>query len=1349
MTLIIDIPMNEGKDALLSATTGLGIPGVPELRASRPIPLHHGMGKGEKNWQFINFRNRLYVTNNESRPRVWDGTIASKASLSPPSGVLRSSVERKKVRLSSEGAAYPDAHFGHGGAGTHGSAWASAANNLTILNGSWTPSAADIGKVLIIPTFAGMGDFGGAPTGDGPSYIGTIEAIVSTTVVQITPALDATQRDLAAAGSYFAFQVFDDAVEELPESTPYSDRRLIPSGGCEPWMAAVGNDDLLSAGKENAHCLNFQGSHGLVAAPKIDRIGPDIVIDFKCYLRPERLETGLDGRISLWERRNDPDTGSWELAIVRDGHVRFRFYDTKKGAWRSIQSVGKVLTEGEWYYLRFRYRYKRTGGWQPDDRWINQSATGVPILSRHRDALSVWACEGKNPADPFLILPGCHCSFDDDQSAANAWTINKSHELGNVGYLLEDPWIGPRDGDPAFYWPAGWQDQPAVAYKLTLAASAAGAGPDAGHRIWLGTMVAATNMWLPRWWSRNRDIGLPTQAIDGEIAEDDIGSTGPNYYPPADAAGGHLSAGLQRGAERAVLLYVYGLDGAGERFASPRILAVRDIDTFDIGNVDAWPASSNTATLHVSDDPALGGDGLGAGALGAGTYVVAFALPNGKNHSANATGNRTALPTLLVQGENPVGHDDSPADEEAPVRMFGSAGTSKPDNAALGFDGQFEDAGFLISELTELEQGTDTVYTPDMMAPDPVFYGPVDTRVFSLPPLQFDQSATSQPFQQDLNDASGTPSSPTWCSRLDTPTRGPDVDQEVGAVGGSIVQDGYKIARQGKHLLAVTYYDPDQGVESPPSEIAELDVEAEEGADGTPDPMDASFRLVADIIPLCGDRDRPRLWRRVYQSLAGGSPLFLSAEIRDNRTSRVDLSPSLTWLVNQPTLDWLRAEPPVCRAILATEQRVIFGGLREAPQAIAWSDAFRPWSVLRTSREIVESRDGSPVTALGYLLGRTFVFQRDAAFSLDFVRTGPESEAARIHRIQGNTGAVGPTAVVEYDDALFFRAEKGVYMVDTSLRSVYVSPMMEGSFRELDPEGLPPIAGCYDRTRNQVLFSSQEKALSFPKRIYSFEIPDSPYAQQAIPIGSLLSHHEGITALLAGDDPGTEAQVIYAGTMLGFVEKLDQETAARGTEPGFGDLEVSVVSAVQATITVEDATGLALDPTGDGLVGCPVLFARNTTLTLADGSTEIVERPVLSGSIVKVEVVSGTQARLYLAEAQSSVLAGDTAYIGGWVRRWRSKVFGLEKFVRTERRHMLDSFFVPESGGLLQLAVWLERDGTTPEDIQEIEMDTGEALLSTPYRSVFFQFEVSRHGLLRPMHVHLLGYRALLETQHA
>jgi len=1366
-TIIIDVPLDEGKDALLSATSDLGTPGSPVLRASRPISIHHGMGKGERNWQFANFRNRLYVTNNESRPRVWDGDVASKSSLSPPSGTMRTSVERKKVRVSDEGAAYPDVIFGPVAPAGSGVCRLTSAGapfeQITVLDSCWTPTASDVGKIIVIPTCRVFGDLG-APVTDGPSYIGQIKDVQSATVFTVDPPYDGTVQSPPVATDV-VFMVFDaEDIDDIAESTPYGDRRLIPSGANEPWDTASDGDWNCSPGKSNKYSLGFAGSHGLVVdgiqfkdlSDEELKIGPDTVIDFKCYLRAERLETGLGGRITLWERRNDPDTGSWELAIVENGKVRFRFYDTKKEDWRSIQTCGRVLTTGEWYYFRFRYKYKRSGGWEPDDRWMQRQSTSPPILGRYRDSLAAWACEGKNPADPLLVVPGCHNSFDLNQGLSDAnMRVNKSHNPEGTAYLKSSPWIGPRYGSNRFYWPVGWQDQPSVAYNLRFDSTAAGnaAGPDVGHQIFACTMRLAgnngPNITLPRWFSRNRDIGIPTQAVDGEICDNDIGGTGTNYYPAADRAAGHLAAGIQRGAERAVLCYVYGRDGQAERFASQRILAVRDIDNYDIGNSDNADVGSESCQLYLTDDPALGADGLGTINITTfpADYVVAFCLPNGENHSENATGNKTPLPTLMVQGENPVGSDDSPDDADAPIRMFGSAGSDKPENAALGFDGQFDDVGFKVSEVSAISN-TDE-YTPDMMMPDPLFSGPVDTRIFSLPPLQFDTSATSQPFPQDDYDiipAGSGAGDPDWCSRLDEPTTGPDIDAEIGDMAASVVQDGYKVPRRGKHLMAVTFYDPDQDVESPPSEIAELLVEAEEGADGTPDPMDASFRLVADIVPLCGDRDRPRLWRRIYQSLAGGSVLFLSAELKDNRTSQVDVNPSLTWLPFQPTLDWLRAEPPVCRSMIATEGRMIYGGLREAPQAIAWSDGFKPWSVLRTSREVCESRDGSPVTALGYLLGRTFVFQRDATFSLDFALVGVR-EAARLRRIQSNTGAVGPTAVVEFDDALFFRAEKGIYMVDTSLRSVYVSPMMEGAFRDLDAEALSSIAGCYDRSRNQVLFTSQESALSFPKRIYTFEVTDTPYSRQQIPVGSLLSHQEGITALLSGDDPGTEQQQVYAGTMQGFVTKLDQEGAIRCGESGFGDQTASVIGVSGAQVVIQKTGSLSLDPTGDGIVGMPVLFTRDTTLTLADGTTETVERPVAEGTVVRVETVSGTQARLYLAEAASGLVATDGVYLGGWVRRWQSKIFGMEKFVRTQRSHLLDLFFDEEIGGYIQLAIYLDR-ASTPNDISLVEMDDGERLMSTPYRSVFFQFEVSRHGHLVPLHIHLLGYRALLETQH-
>lgn len=1338
MTVLLSIPMNEGKDVHLQTyTEDPNVNPSPAVIRSRcATPLAHGLEPGEDAWSFEQVEDTLYVTNGRTRMQAFDGEEVTRASLAPPVGELAIESQRIALRVRDQGRV---TKFEGDAAVAVGPPSVLTITSIVAIDPTgWVPTQAIVGKVFVMPSnryFSGV---------DGGDVIGIVDSVDSATQITVVPINDdgTTARYTAQQATIqeVACAIYDsDSLEDLSYATPYGDQRFQPHGGDEV------SDGVDQDGEENPQAFEFAGSHAIqiphesLDTPAVLQRGT--VVDFKCYLRPTNLETGNDGRRIILRRQGDARAASFELSIVENGKVEFRFWDRSIEAYRSIRSIGRPFTEGQWHYFRWRYKFKAgghmgrdsVGGWETDHRLIHRGPTRFERVRQYRDAFCLWNLEGRDPEHPFLVMPGAHNGFGLDISAVgpppNTW-VNLSRKPGNVGHVLEQPWIGPEDTDPRYRTTTPGHGG-IVSFFATIGASAA----SGGARRFPGTMlVAGSNgpeMWLARWMSLNRDVGV----------EDETGKThihGNNLYLGTTVPS-PLASGIPRG--QALLCYVFGESGQAP-FGMPRILALQDVNNTDLTNVD--PDSAENSTFTLTDDPLLGGDDGGALPNEPSTYVIAFAFPNGTNHAANATGNTSPFPTLLVHGENPVGVNDDPDPEELPWYIGGSPDEEEEGHALLGFEGMMDDVALSILEV----DGTN-IYSADQLMPDVEFNGPVEPRIHALPKLILD--ATTTP-----GDVAGhTVASPSWSSDLDAPSGGNTVTQIQGAGPGTILKLDTAVQERGKHRAVVTFYDPERGVESPASEIGLVEIAAQN--DPTADErLDAAYKLRITRMPISADRRRT-IWRRVYKTFANGSVFQRAAEVRDNRTQTIDLNPTATFLGTQSQVDFGYLEPPICSFIRTSERRMFFAGIRDAirqafgqefrdtPTLVAWSDTFAPWKVPGTNREILESGEGNPVHSLVYLTGRMFALKADSLFIADEL-----AESIRWRRVQANIGTVSPFGPAELEDYVALPSEKGIYALDASSRMLYISPEIEQTWRGLHAPALRYIHGVHNRQRNQYQLSARENLSNEYRILLTGEVADAPFsgAQDGIatapsalrPIWSKQIHPVGIQALDASDDPFTDQRIVLLGSGMGFAMLMDVDSGVRGHEDGalYGDIRGAIDSVVsQGVWQLKDLT--SVDTALDGLAGIPWVLTRR------DEDNPAKELFLDQGVIF--EIRDDLVLRTLRRQGVVTPLEDDLIYLGGWVVSWRSKWFGLERLVKKDRAFSLEMVFEPVADGHIQVDWYLDF-GVTSVKTSAVAMDRGYALQSIDIRGAhYLQFRISRAGVNPSLGIFGMGIRFRMTTQ--
>jgi hypothetical protein len=1402
--LTFAMPMDDGQGQKLNATSGLGAFIGDEM-------VHVGSGLGDTTGRevaFDVFGDVLYLSTFLTRPWRYDLNYLTPVGIRAPAGRLKSAtIVRRPLRVKATGGDVPSA-IGNAnrtnevvGVGPHLTAFAGAQPS---------PSLQDIGCLVYAPTDpdqgAGVNDYPG-------DFIGVVVGFTATTYT-INPTPYTEQAVAAAAVAWGLFRKakaavpagagsYLDAIQRLESSTAYGPKRLRPNGWNDNDIPT--EEDLTTVVTDSA-CFHFRGNQFVEVPPfRADGlpVGPDRVLDLKGYLRLDELDTLGDDEQVIAEQAIDSGSGSWRLVIFDGGRLRFEFFDTTLGTFRTIRTVGKVLSPLQWYYVRLRYRFKAagrcaydaTGGWEPDQRWSWKTAVAGQVQKdrNYRDGLWVFACEGLHTKDAGIVhanlgagymgdasepvpcllqtLPGSHAQVGSGAAPVargGALTFNHSQSLPNLGLHRAAPFLSPERGDVLF---------PAVASALV----------DSGITLTIlantlqsiATGVLAPNFQLPagfalpRSFSMNRDDAFDrnhSNILQGTHIAERSAPAAFKWFNQATAAAAAVTAtpnlanaaltGDSYGSKQAwaVLVRVWSLVANGGGPGAPgdpvlpvggsgdpaRVLALVYLGNSDLGNAARGGVGGHT--LYLTDDVIFGGDGGGALAVGAGvlaataTVHATIELPNGVNQSRVST-NRLVCPTLLEHGPNPVGIGDAPDTSEAPIRFGGTLTQGEENRPKSGVRGRMDHWGF---SLLAVVPSATAIYTTDCLPPDAFFTGPADTRIASLPRLAFRHNLL---IQDDVGNAwSGTSAlRGTLVFRFDD-VSGNIVQKDTaasagGAPNGFMVKKGVTIQPEGIHRLRVTYFDPLQNRESNPSQefLVALD-----GQDGAGDILEAESFFSILGLPISGDL-RPGLERRVYKTLGGGATPLLYAEIPDNTT--VGLTPRLSneLLAVSDVLRFDNGQAPFCRALVATESQMAYGGLDDAPNVIAFSKAFEPEHVPGVPIAFVESGRGGHITGLGYLKGFLVPAKRNGVFV-----TRPSGAGFETQRIQQSAGALSHNSFQDVDGTLFFAGPKGVETFWGNYAIYPASDVIEELYRRgLDLEHMSRSQGAAYQDRAQYLVSVQRLGDTEPRTILSSHMRFDQFGERYY-VWSILEPGVPVFALASYEDRFERRQRVVLGA-LGFVYMIDDGLGvgvdAAGTSKA-GSL-VGVVGGFSGVgvISVQDLDPDlgGIDTLKGGLAGVPFLVVEELTEGGEPRRRFDGEDPILvSGEILRGISTGTSTATLYVRGPDDwSAFEGRRIIMGARDFLWRSKEFDAESDETTKGWQWLDLFMTPITGGAVFLKIFVNGD---PTHYRAIRVPTDVSAFSVNLTNVnarTIQVQLEGYGLLGRFILHKLQLRSV------
>lgn len=986
------------------------------------------------------------------------------------------------------------------------------------------------------------------------------------------------------------------------------------------------------------------------------------------------------------------------------------------------------------------------GGWEPDLRWTRRGVVAPEFAKANdfRDYLCVVACEGlhriteagSRASDPtigyfgdvfdpvscpFLTLPGCESQVGGAIADGTPAAWNHSQELLNVGLLRSAPYLTPERGDGLF--PAAFGSSLVDSgIEITLQnAVIQGLVTAVGGAVGFNFTMPAGFV-LPRMCSMNRDDAWNRRQDSSattwsKIWRDDAPGINENYlndvtlitagqgeigYTPnlvnfGIASGGGGTYGKQEAW--AVLCRVWNVtaDGSGSGVVAgnpvnkaagdpARVLALVHLGESDIGA--AARAGVAGHRIYLTDDTIYGGDGLGALVEGATPLQpldrvhVTFELMNGLNQSVNSQ-NRNVVPSLLEQGDNPVGVDDSPDQSLAPMRFGGTVAQAESSQVKNGLKGRMDEWGVLVADL---DHSTGNVYTTDMMPPDAFFHGPADCRFQSLPRLAFMNNAAV------LDVASGAAATrATLVMRMDE--LGGDValaDGRSPAWSASQYSDGLApngiylkksrgILSPGEHRLRATFYDPEQGVESNPGEETVVRVD---GDDGSGDPLDAESTFAISGLPVSGDHRR-RVWRRLYKTFGGAATPFLWAEIKDDSLVVFTPTPDFLALATGQELQFDNDRPPVCAALVTSETNMFYVGVDDAPNVIAISKAFDPDHVPGTRILYGESGKGGGLIACGYLRGLLVPAKRNAIFVAE-----PAGGAFSIRRVGQSVGCLSHGGFADMDGMLFFPSQKGVYVFVGNQRTHEASGPIENLYRrQIDLRRMDRAHGAAHLDRGQYLLTAHAIGAEDPQVVLTTERRFDEFGNNFY-VWGIVNHDIPFFSLAEYEERFDETSKVAMGSR-GFVHQYDTGDGVGTGRESF--LQGGLVGTVGAGsglgfIALENMAAAfgGIDDHLDGLAGIPVLAVQEQNVnggfaTPGQGS-RIAAR---TDEVVLALRLTDTTATVFARDASfdwstlgpAGPVPGQTVVLGGFLSTMATKWFA-SGFPETEKSYRyIDLFF--------------------------------------------------------------------------
>lgn len=236
----------------------------------------------------------------------------------------------------------------------------------------------------------------------------------------------------------------------------------------------------------------------------------------------------------------------------------------------------------------------------------------------------------------------------------------------------------------------------------------------------------------------------------------------------------------------------------------------------------------------------------------------------------------------------------------------------------------------------------------------------------------------------------------------------------------------------------------------------------------------------------------------------------------------------------------------------------------------------------------IESGKGEPITGLGVLFDRLFIFKRSSIFVL----SGFDEGSFRVQQLTTGLGCISHFSILAIDGWLYFLSNRGPYRTNgTTLE--WIGKNIYSSFLDFAKDSIDLSTTGHNRNRHQVWFAMRRTGQSSNDRVLVFD-----YHQEIWTLFSNLWPQvvEGII-----DSEGLDR--IFWGDDYGFVWRGDANATFNQSDLGqsgttFGNITGASTAGNLITLTVTGAFGASA--LSDGWKGCRVVVTDATDGTEAE-----------------------------------------------------------------------------------------------------------------------------------------------------
>lgn len=492
-------------------------------------------------------------------------------------------------------------------------------------------------------------------------------------------------------------------------------------------------------------------------------------------------------------------------------------------------------------------------------------------------------------------------------------------------------------------------------------------------------------------------------------------------------------------------------------------------------------------------------------------------------------------------------------------------------------------------------------------------------------------------------------------------------------------------AEIGIHRFKVTFYDPDSGVESNPSDDLVIEVATPSPSEV---PVESWFTLTG--IPLSGDR-RANLHRRIYKTAANGGVFYLAETLADNSTASAVLNIGDSQLSLRQILSENNSAPPFFTVLGGDDSRLYIGRL-DGP-GFLYSQPFLPESIPATNLESLDSPEGSLVKAVGRLFGQMVFFLEDAAFVTQDVGSGFQTSV-----VATDGGGLFGGSIVAANRSLWRPAEQGIYAF-AGVSDFYRGDPIgapEGTWNDVDLSA--PITGVYWRERDQAIWIVKRKGDTRSKTRIALDLTVGAGKDQPANVYTITDGQElaciGVVEGLDG------IRQLWGADHIGMVYRLDVGTS-EGPRAGFGSLRGMLGAGSTSSNLVTTATDLD---------------------TLAEGHRgEQVRVKSANGQVGVSRILSNTASEIALLDDLGFTPAETSTFeIGSFECFWRSGFLPYGEQYEVKSWAGLHINAEPDAQGLIQVIarVDLHADGIGEVNLGEYPLSTGHVLIDLAAQGV-------------------------------